>query len=123
MNFVIFGESRCGKSTLTNILYKEISGIRRISLDWLIMTFKEIFPELKIDFSRSEISKNQLSAFMREYFNILINTKNKDEHHVIEGGGLSEEYLLELNQNKKVAIEYFYIILFSFFALILSNML
>ena len=56
MNFVIFGESRCGKSTLTNMLYKEISGIRRISLDLVIMAFKEVFPKLKIDFSRSELT-------------------------------------------------------------------
>lgn len=104
MNFVIFGESRCGKSTLANILYKEISGIRRISLDLVIMTFEKIFPELKIDFSRSETSKKQLSLFIGEYFNILTNTKNKNEHHIIEGGGLSEELLLELNQNKKVKV-------------------
>ena len=64
MNFVIFGESRCGKSTLTNMMYKEISGIRRISLDLVIMAFKEVFPELKIDFSRSETSNKQLSAFL-----------------------------------------------------------
>ena len=102
MNFVIFGESRCGKSTLANMLYKEIGGIRRISLDLVIMTFKEIFPELKIDFSKSETSKKQLSAFIREYFNILM--KNKSEHHVIEGGGLSDEYIIELNQNEHVEV-------------------
>ena len=104
MNFVIFGESRCGKSTLTNMLYKEIGGIRRISLDLVIMAFKEIFPELKIDFSKSETSKKQLSAFIREYFNILIDTKNQNEHHLIEGGGLSDEYIIELNQNENVKV-------------------
>ena len=104
MNFVIFGESRCGKSTLANMLYKEISGIRRISLDLVIMTFKEVFPELKIDFSKSETSKNQLSAFIKEYFNILIDTKNQNEHYLIEGGGLSDEYIIELNQNKNVKV-------------------
>lgn len=104
MNFVIFGESRCGKSTLANMLYKEINGIRRIALDSVIMTFKEIFPELKIDFSRSETSKKQLSAFIREYLKILMNTKNKSEHHLVEGGGLSDEYLIELNQNKNIKV-------------------
>ena len=104
MNFVIFGESRCGKSSLANMLYKEIGGIRLISLDLVIMTFKEIFPELKIDFSKSETSKKQLSAFIREYFKILMNIKNKSEHHVIEGGGLSDEYLIELNKNENVKV-------------------
>ncbi len=102
MNLVIFGESRCGKSTLTNMLYKEINGIRKISLDLVIMALKNAFPELGIDFSRSEKSKNQLSAFINQYLTLLI--KNKNEHHVIEGGGLSDKFLLELNQNENIKV-------------------
>ena len=30
--------------------------------------------------------------------------KNKSEHHVIEGGGLSDEYLIELNKNENVKV-------------------
>ena len=34
----------------------------------------------------------------------MLNTKNKDVHHVIEGGGLSDECLLELNKNKDIGV-------------------
>lgn len=104
MNLVIFGESRCGKSTLTNMLQREIGGVRKITLDLVIMAFEKVFPELNINFSRSETSQKQLSAFIKEYFEILINTKNKSEHHVVEGGGLSDECLLALNQNENVKV-------------------
>lgn len=103
MNLVIFGESRCGKSTLANMICREIAGVRRISLDFVIMTFEKIFPELGINFSRSEKSRTQLSNFIREYFNILVNTKSV-EHNLIEGGGLSDELLIELNQKDNVKV-------------------
>ena len=86
------------------MLQKEISGVRKITLDLVIMAFEKVFPELNINFSRSETSRKQLSTFVKEYFEILINTKNKREHHVVEGGGLSDECLLQLNQKENVKV-------------------
>ena len=101
MNLVIFGESRCGKTTLANLICSSVKGYSKISCDYLIMAFKKILPETDIGFS----NKEKFSAFMEEYLSALFHKENLNAiSYVIEGGSLSKELILKLNSKSNTKV-------------------
>lgn len=98
MNLVIVGESRSGKSQLANLLCTSIKGFSKISLDYLIMTFKNVFPELEIGFSSKQKGKDNLYLFLEYYFGALFHKEDSEINYVVEGGSISNELLLKLKE-------------------------
>lgn len=105
MNYVIIGESRCGKSTLASLICSSIVGYSKISCDYLIMAFEKTLPQTKIDFSRKGESLQNFSDFVVQYFNNCIYCDGGiDVNYVLEGGGLSFDAILKLNQMPNVKV-------------------
>ncbi len=103
MNIIIMGKSRCGKSTLANMICKTLVGYSKISLDYLVMSFKKVFGNLNLDYYSGK--ENDFSSFIEEYFNNCIyKDNNVGLYYVLEGADLPKESILRLNKlnNTKV---------------------
>ncbi len=101
MNLIIFGESRCGKTTLANLICCSSVGYSKISCDYLIMALKNALPEAGIDFS----NKEKFSKFLEAYLGALFNKEDACAiSYVVEGGSLTYDLILKLKElsNTKV---------------------
>ena len=65
MNLIIMGNSRSGKTMLARQICSSVAGFSIISMDHLVMTFKKIFPDLKIDYYGKE--ETIFTKFIEEY--------------------------------------------------------
>lgn len=103
MNIVIMGESRSGKSMLSNLICKNLVGYNKISLDYLVMTFKKVFSNLDIDYYNGK--ENLFTQFVEEYF---MHCTNMDSgcglNYVLEGASFPKETILRLKQNKNTKV-------------------
>jgi len=103
MNIIIMGKSRCGKSMLANLIWKNLVGYSKISLDYLVMTFKKVFGDLDLEYYKNKESK--FTQFVEEYLNNCIYKDNNcGLYYVLEGADLPKETILRLNKlnNTKV---------------------
>ncbi len=106
MNLVIVGTSRCGKTMLSNMIFKTFPNYNKIQIDGLKDTFKEVFPSLEIDFSKK--GKGNLSdfpKFLERYFDRCIYKDNQEGNfYLIDGGGLPEDSILRFAQKSNTKV-------------------
>lgn len=103
MNIVIMGKSRCGKSTLANLICKNKKGYSKISLDYLVMTFKKVFGELNIKYYSNE--ETLFTKFVEEYFDNCIYKDNEcGICYVLEGANLPIKTILRLKELKNTKV-------------------
>lgn len=82
MNLIIMGNSRSGKTMLARQIGLNFKGVSIISMDHLVLTFKKIFPKLKIDYYGKE--ETIFTNFIEEYLNVC-SYKNFKLHRIFEG--------------------------------------
>lgn len=103
MNIVIMGKSRCGKSMLANMICSKIAGYSKISLDYLVMTFKKVFGDLDLDYYKGKESK--FTQFVEAYFGNCIHKDNAcGINYVLEGADLPKETILRLKNMKNTKV-------------------
>lgn len=103
MNIVIMGKSRCGKTTLANMICKNLAGYSKISLDYLVMSFKKVFAELNLEYYKNK--ENQFTKFIEEYFeNCIYKDNDCGIYYVLEGADLPKETILRLNKLKNTKV-------------------
>ena len=103
MNLVIMGKSRSGKTTLANLICNSLIGYNKISLDYLVMTFKQAFGDLNLEFYKNK--ENQFTQFVEKYFyNCIYKDNACGLFYVLEGADLPTETILRLKKlnNTKV---------------------
>ena len=100
MNFVIVGESRCGKSSLANMICSNIPNHAKISVDALVMAFKKAFPNNAINFYENK--RNDFHVFLEAFFdNCLYMSTNCN--YVFEGN-IPHETVLNLSRLENVKV-------------------
>lgn len=83
-NIIIFGEPRCGKSTLANMIVDKFH-YQVIRVDALRDTFKTIYPELNIA-PNTAIKNEKFQLFIQEYLRRNIKKEERNKYgYVIEG--------------------------------------
>ena len=83
-NIIIFGEPRCGKSTLANMIVDKFQ-YQVIRVDALRDTFKTIYPELNIA-PNTAIENEKFQLFIQEYLRRNIKKEERNKYgYVIEG--------------------------------------
>ena len=106
-NIIIFGGSRCGKSTLARRISRKFN-YNLISLDFLITAFQYGMPNLNINhLRRDEVMLNDISSFMYSYIRALNHdSKNSyDVNYVIEGCYLKlDDFVEKFNINNFMII-------------------
>lgn len=103
MNLVIMGKSRCGKSTLANMICKNIPGYSKISLDYLVMTFKKVFADLNLEYYKN--TENNFTQFVENYFdNCIYKDNDCGINYVLEGADLPREVILRLGKMKRTKV-------------------
>ena len=103
MNLVIMGKSRCGKTMLTNLICSNLKGYSKISLDYLVMTFKKVFADLNLEYYKNK--ENQFTQFVEEYFSNCIHKDNNcGIHYVLEGADLPKETISRLKGMKDTKV-------------------
>lgn len=106
-NILIFGGSRCGKSTLARRISRKFN-YNLISLDFIITAFQYGMPDLKINhLRRDEFMLNDVSSFMYSYIRALNHdSKNSyDANYVIEGCYLKlDDFIEQFNFNNFMVI-------------------
>ena len=103
MNLVIMGKSRCGKTTLTNMICKNFAGYSKISLDYLVMAFKKVFEDLNLEYYKNDQSK--FTQFVETYFeNCIYKDNNCGLYYVLEGADLPKETILKLKDMKNTKV-------------------
>ena len=101
MNFIIVGESRCGKTTLANLICSSLKGYSKISCDYLIMALERALPEANVNFS----SKEKFSKFLEAYLDALFYKEDQNAiNYVVESGSLTSDLILKLNANPKTKV-------------------
>lgn len=104
MNLLIIGKSRCGKTMLSNMICSRIAGYSKISIDNLKNSFKKVFPELDIGFSKNA-GNEKFNQFLIDYFDSNIYKDNKNGiYYIIEGAGLDEQTIIDLSQKKNTRV-------------------
>ena len=104
MNLIVIGKSRCGKTMLTNMICSRLAGYSKISIDNLKNSFKKVFPELEIGFSKNA-GNDKFNEFLIDYFDSNIYKDNKNGiFYIIEGVGLDEQTIMELSQKKNTRV-------------------
>lgn len=96
MNLIILGNSRSGKTMLARQICLNIAGYSIISMDYLVMTFKKIFPELNVDYYGK--TETIFTKFIEEYLNICTH-KSCGINYIFEGATLPMEAIERLNSN------------------------
>ena len=87
MNIIIMGKSRCGKTTLANLICKNIAGYSKISLDYLVMAFKKVFADLNLEYYKNK--ENLFTQFIESYFdNCIYKDNGCGIFYVLEGADL-----------------------------------
>ena len=102
MNLVIMGESRSGKTFLANLLCSNIVGYNKISIDYLVMTFKKVFPELDLNYY--ERKENKFYEFLEEYFDNCCYKEPNGIKYILEGACLPYEAVLRLNKKENTKV-------------------
>ncbi len=103
MNLIIMGKSRCGKTTLANMICKNFAGYSKISLDYLVMTFKKVFEDLNLEYYKNR--ESQFTQFVEAYFNNCIYKDNDcGIYYVLEGADLPKETILRLKEMKNTKV-------------------
>ena len=103
MNLIIMGKSRCGKTMLANMICKKLAGYSKISLDYLVMTFKKVLPELNLEYYKNK--ENQYTKFVETYFDNCIYKDNAcGINYVLEGADLPKEVVLRLKNMKNTKV-------------------
>ena len=103
MNLVIMGKSRSGKTTLANMICKNLAGYSKISMDYLVMTFKKVFSDLDLEYYKNRESK--FTQFLEVYFdNCIYKDNDCGIYYVFEGADLPKETILRLKQMKNTKI-------------------
>lgn len=103
MNIVIMGKSRCGKSMLANLICSKLVGYSKISLDYLVMTFKKVFGDLNLEYYKDK--ENKFTEFIETYFdNCIYKDNNCGIHYVLEGANLPIETILRLKKMKNTKV-------------------
>lgn len=103
MNIVIMGKSRCGKSTLANMICKSFSGYSKISLDYLVLTFKKVFKDLDVEYYNKK--ENIFTKFVEEYFNNCIYKDNDcGLYYILEGADLPDKTVLRLKEMRNTKV-------------------
>lgn len=103
MNLVIMGKSRCGKTTLANLICKNMVGYSKISLDYLVMSFKKVFDDLNLEYYKNK--ENKFTQFVEQYFdNCIYKDNDCGLFYVLEGADLPKETILRLKQAKNTKI-------------------
>ena len=103
MNLVIMGKSRCGKTTLANMICSKLPGYSKISLDYLVMSFKKVFGELNLEYYKNK--ENQFSQFIESYFdNCIYKDNDCGINYVLEGADLPTATVLRLAQMKNTKV-------------------
>lgn len=104
MHYIIMGESRCGKTMLSNLICTNIAGYSKISLDYLVMAFKKVFPELELEYYSGK--PNKFYNFVDDYFRNCIHEHTPNINYILEGAKLPYEIVMELNKKKNVTVIY-----------------
>jgi len=101
MNLIIMGNSRSGKTMLARQICSSVAGFSIISMDHLVMTFKKIFPDLKIDYYGKE--ETIFTKFIEEYLDSC-SYKTSGINFVFEGASLPITFIERLKKkpNNKV---------------------
>ena len=103
MNIIIMGKSRCGKTTLANLICKNIAGYSKISLDYLVMAFKKVFADLNLDYYKNK--ENLFTQFIESYFdNCIYKDNGCGIFYVLEGADLPKETILRLKEFKNTKV-------------------
>lgn len=103
MNIIIMGKSRCGKTTLANLICKNIAGYSKISLDYLVMAFKKVFGELNLEYYKNK--ENKFTQFVESYFdNCIYKDNDCGLYYVLEGADLPKETILRLKNLKNTRV-------------------
>ncbi len=83
-NIIIFGEPRCGKSTLANMIIDRFH-YQVIRVDAIRDTFKSIYPELNIGPNTAK-DNEKFQLFIQEYLRRNIKKEERNKYgYVIEG--------------------------------------
>lgn len=105
MNIVIVGQSRSGKSMLANLICSSIKGYSKISLDYLVMSFKTHFEWLKLEYYKEK--ENLFSQFLETYFdNCTYKDNSNGLYYVLEGADLPKECILRLKNKPNTLVIY-----------------
>ena len=105
MNIVIVGQSRSGKSMLANLICKSINGYSKISLDYLVMTFKKHFGDLNLEYYKEK--DNLFYHFLETYFDNCIYKDNSNGlYYVLEGADIPKDCILRFKNKPNTLIIY-----------------
>ncbi len=103
MNIIIMGKSRCGKTTLANLICKNIAGYSKISLDYLVMAFKKVFADLNLEYYKNK--ENLFTQFIESYFdNCIYKDNDCGLYYILEGADLPKETILRLKDFKNTKV-------------------
>lgn len=104
-NIIIFGQPRCGKSTLANMIVDKF-GYQVIHVDSIRDTFKKVYPELGI--TPNEAIKNEkFQLFLHEYLNRNTIKEERNKYsYVVEGCETSVDDCNKLYNNGNNIIYY-----------------
>ena len=90
------GNSRSGKTMLARQICTTLPGYSLISLDYLVMTFKKVFPDLKIDYYGKE--ETIFTKFVETYLDNCT-YKSGGINYILEGAAFPEKVIERLNAN------------------------
>lgn len=97
------GKSRSGKSMLANMICKNLAGYSKISLDYLVMSFKKVFEDLGLEYYKNRESK--FTQFIETYFdNCIYKDNDCGIFYVLEGADLPLETILRLKDMKNTKV-------------------
>lgn len=97
------GKSRCGKTTLANMICSELAGYSKISLDYLVMAFKKVFEDLGLEYYKNK--ENKFTQFVETYFdNCIYKDNDCGINYVLEGADLPKETVLRLASMKNTKV-------------------
>ena len=103
MNIVIMGKSRCGKSTLANMICSKVVGYSKMSLDPIVMAFKKSFADLELEYYKER--ENKFTTFLESYFdNCTYQDNSSGISYVLEGASLPKEVVLRLKEKENTKV-------------------
>lgn len=103
MNIIIMGKSRCGKSTLANMICSEVVGYSKMSLDPIVMAFKKAFADLELEYYKEK--ENKFTDFIEMYLgNCFHQDSSTGISYVFEGASLPREMILRLKDKPNTKV-------------------